>query len=140
MKFVFVTILGFILQQQATAITLTVQVAPVKTDKGHIVAALYKSADSWLESDQVYKYLKQKAVIKNATFVFEELPPGTYGVSIIHDENDNSKLDMQWLPPSPEEAYGTSNNKSGFGKPDWDDAILNISKNREIEVTLKYPD
>jgi uncharacterized protein (DUF2141 family) len=39
---------------------------------------------------------------------FEDLPPGTYALAVIHDENMNGKLDLNWLG-IPKEGYGFSN-------------------------------
>jgi uncharacterized protein (DUF2141 family) len=39
---------------------------------------------------------------------FEDIPPGTYPLTVIHDENMNGKLDTTWLG-IPTEGYGFSN-------------------------------
>jgi uncharacterized protein (DUF2141 family) len=39
---------------------------------------------------------------------FEDIPPGTYALAVIHDENMNGKLDTNWLG-IPKEGYGFSN-------------------------------
>jgi uncharacterized protein (DUF2141 family) len=39
---------------------------------------------------------------------FEDVPPGTYALAVIHDENMNGKLDTNWLG-IPKEGYGFSN-------------------------------
>jgi uncharacterized protein (DUF2141 family) len=40
------------------------------------------------------KPIKASAV----TFTFRDLPPGQYAVAVVHDENENGKLDMRWFP------------------------------------------
>jgi uncharacterized protein (DUF2141 family) len=39
---------------------------------------------------------------------FEDIPPGTYALAVIHDENMNGKLDTNFLG-MPKEGYGFSN-------------------------------
>jgi len=39
---------------------------------------------------------------------FEDIPPGTYALVVIHDENMNGKLDTNWVG-IPKEGYGFSN-------------------------------
>jgi uncharacterized protein (DUF2141 family) len=39
---------------------------------------------------------------------FEDIPPGTYALAVVHDENMNGKLDTNWLG-TPTEGYGFSN-------------------------------
>ena len=50
---------------------------------------------------------------------FEDLPPGTYALAVIHDENMNGKLDTHWLG-IPREGYGFSNGaKASLGAPSF---------------------
>jgi len=45
------------------------------------------------------------------TVTFEDLPPGTYGVAALHDEDGDDELTMRWLPyPKPKEGVGASRN------------------------------
>ncbi len=71
------------------------------------------------------KPLRAAAAPANASpalCVFENVPPGTYGISAFHDRNDNEKLDTN-LIGVPVEDYGASNNARGvFGPPKFDDA------------------
>jgi uncharacterized protein (DUF2141 family) len=46
---------------------------------------------------------------KRAVCVFQGLPPGEYAVVAMHDENDNGKMDYNFLG-IPVEGYGFSNN------------------------------
>jgi uncharacterized protein (DUF2141 family) len=43
---------------------------------------------------------------------FEDIPPGTYALAIIHGENSTGKLDTNWLG-IPTEGYGFSNDVKG---------------------------
>ncbi len=53
---------------------------------------------------------------------FEDIPPGTYALAVIHDENMNGKLDTNWLGV-PKEGYGFSNDvKAVRGAPSFSDA------------------
>jgi uncharacterized protein (DUF2141 family) len=39
---------------------------------------------------------------------FEGIPPGTYSLAVVQDENMNGKLDTNWLG-IPKEGYGFAN-------------------------------
>jgi len=77
--------------------------------------------------------------IKNDTVVveFDSLNYGWYAIKVLHDENQNSELDTDFLG-IPSERYGYSNNASGwFGPPSWEKAkfLLNQEVMKiEIEV------
>jgi uncharacterized protein (DUF2141 family) len=73
-----------------------------------------------------------------ALCVFEDLPPGTYGISAFHDRNDNQKLDTN-LIGVPVEDYGASNNARGvFGPPKFDDARFEYKNGtKRLQGTLE---
>ncbi|MCB9707636.1 MAG: DUF2141 domain-containing protein [Myxococcales bacterium] len=49
-------------------------------------------------------------VVRNqATCVFTDMKPGSYALSFFHDENNNRRLDTNWLG-MPDEPYGASRN------------------------------
>ena len=67
---------------------------------------------------------------------FENIPSGIYAVSIFHDENDNGKMDTNFMG-IPKEDYGCSNDASGFmGPPKWSDAKFELKDNTSITIKL----
>ena len=57
------------------------------------------------------------------------LPLGTYGVMLIDDEDNDNKLDTNWLG-MPSEGIGASRGAAGgpFGGPPWGDAKFEFAK------------
>jgi len=70
---------------------------------------------------------------------FEDIPPGTYAMVVIHDENMNGKLDTNALG-IPKEGYGFSNDaKKWFGPPSFSDAsFLYDGQNLDLTMSLHY--
>ena len=65
------------------------------------------------------------------------LVPGTYALSVIHDENGNGKLDSNMIG-MPVEAYGFSNNPNVMRKPTWDEARFEVGvQDAAIAITLR---
>jgi uncharacterized protein (DUF2141 family) len=59
---------------------------------------------------------------------FSGLPDGEYAVVVVHDANDNGKLDSGFLGFGGEN-YGYSNNvKPWFGRPDFEDAKFTVDQ------------
>src|SRR5690348_7704035 len=54
-----------------------------------------------------------RANVGSLTAVFTELPPGRYAVIVVHDENDDGRLDANALGV-PTEGYAFSNDARGF--------------------------
>jgi uncharacterized protein (DUF2141 family) len=76
------------------------------------------------------------------TLTFENLPFGTYAVSVHHDINENGRLDKNFFG-IPREPFGVSNNpKKFFGPPSFDQAKFLFKESNQkivIELLTKNP-
>ena len=66
------------------------------------------------------------------------LSPGAYAVSLIHDENDNRRLDKS-LIGIPTEGVGFSRNPAiVFGAPSFKAARFEVTTETAMEIRMKY--
>ncbi len=67
-----------------------------------------------------------------------DLPEGDYAISLFHDENENKKLDTNFIS-IPKEAFGFSNNVLGvMGPPSFENAKFKVRKvNNKVNIELK---
>ncbi|MFT4697757.1 MAG: hypothetical protein ACI9SJ_000887 [Flavobacteriaceae bacterium] len=70
-----------------------------------------------------------------STVTFENIQPGIYGIIILHDKNDNKRMDFQ-DNGMPMEAFGMSNNVMSFGPPQWSDAKFTV-ENTPLEMEIR---
>lgn len=69
--------------------------------------------------------------------MFDGVAPGTYALSLIHDENGNGKLDTALAIPR--EGFGFSRNpKIAFGPPKFAAAAFPINGSSSQSVRMKY--
>lgn len=70
---------------------------------------------------------------------FSDLPFGEYAVAVMHDMNDNNKMDFHFYG-APKEGYGASNDASGtFGPPSFEEARFKLENfSKTIVIKLKY--
>jgi uncharacterized protein (DUF2141 family) len=75
---------------------------------------------------------------KPGPIIVKGLPPGSYAISLVHDENGNGRLDKALLIPR--EGFGFSRNpKIGFGPPKF--AAVEVAFGQadvRIPVKMKY--
>ena len=136
----------------AEASELRVTIDGVASSSGTLMVGLYDSEDHFrsaianaanlglLNDRSRLVGIAMRAVAGTQSVVFTNLKPGTYGIIVFHDENDNGKLDENsWGVPT--EGYGFSNNAEGFlAAPSFQDAAVILdSPDRAIAITLKYP-
>ena len=120
--------------QDSISQNITVKITNLDNNKGKVFVALYDSENTFL--GKAYKSSVNPILDNSCEVVFKNVPNGTYAISLFHDENDNNKMDSNFLG-IPKEDYGCSNNARGFmGPPKWKDAQFVISNN-SVTQTIK---
>jgi uncharacterized protein (DUF2141 family) len=125
---------------QAGNIEITIQDIDLE-EEGVLVILLFNSEDSWLEADQYYKMMSFQPLKETHEIIFENIPFGSdYAIEVIHDENNNLKMDMRILPyPKPKEGVGVSNNTFRAGPPEYDKAKFSLNQPAtELIIKMKY--
>ena len=123
-----------LLNQQANAAKLTVNISDVSLGKGHVMVAVYAGEEAY-QSGQPIRATKIKANNENESVIFSALGEGEYVIQMYQDENDNGKLDMNMMG-IPKEGYRFSNNVGRFGKPNYQEAKFVIKNNTVIDLNL----
>ncbi len=73
---------------------------------------------------------------KTVSYTFKDLKAGKYAVQVMHDENENGKLDVNFFG-IPTEAYGFSNNARGaFGPPKLEDQLFELEDSKTITIKV----
>lgn len=98
--------------------SIAVEVSGVRNDRGDICLLLFNSPDGFPDQyKKAFKLLKVPAHKGTVSATFSQIPSGTYGISILHDEDRNEKLKKNWLG-IPREGYGFSNDaRARFSPP-----------------------
>ncbi len=118
-----------------------VQVLNIRNSTGIVACALFESRigfpTEYLHSASNIMAIKIRK--QQARCDFEDIPPGTYAIVVIHDENMNGRLDYNLLH-IPKEGYGFSNDaKSIIGTPSFSAASFPYDgQNLELTITLHY--
>jgi uncharacterized protein (DUF2141 family) len=90
--------------------------------------------------DLTQKSLQQQwiKIEKNETqAIFNILKSGKYAVKSYHDENNNKKMDTDFLG-IPKESWGCSNNvRPHFAAPKFEDMIFVLEKDETITINMK---
>ncbi|MEJ2636367.1 MAG: DUF2141 domain-containing protein [Calditrichia bacterium] len=116
---------------------LTVKITGLKNDRGKVMIALCNSEENFSSHEEVFRGAAVEVVNKEAQAVFKDIPPGEYAVKVFHDQNENGKMDTNFLG-IPREKYGFSNNAKGkFGPPKWKDAKFDfVNPDTTLEIRL----
>ncbi|MFC1688173.1 DUF2141 domain-containing protein [Pseudomonadota bacterium] len=116
--------------------SLTVRVMNISPQSGTVEVTLFNSEESFMKEPY-----RQQSGKSNETgeFVteFRDLTSGEYAVVVVHDANDNGKLDSGFLGLGGE-SYGFSNEASSwFGRPGYEDAkFITAPSGNVVEIDL----
>lgn len=123
--------------------SIKVDITGFKGTDGIALITLYDSEETWLKIPKALQVIRAKITGPNMTVEFKGLKPGTYAVSVVHDENKNNERDMRWLPwPKPKEGAAASNDPTDkSGPPKWEGAKFALgAEGATVKATMKYFD
>ncbi|HEV2331831.1 MAG TPA: DUF2141 domain-containing protein [Gammaproteobacteria bacterium] len=119
---------------------IAVTVSTLRNLRGHIICALFDSAEAFDKRLPAMKVSVDPAT-PSANCVFHGVKPGTYAVTVVHDENDDGKLDTNFFG-MPKEGYGVSNNHTyAMHGPVFSESRFAFpgSDNLNLAIDLRYP-
>jgi uncharacterized protein (DUF2141 family) len=118
-----------------------VKILNIRNSNGPVACALFESPDGF--PTEYLHFATNIMVIKvrdkQARCDFLDIPPGTYALIVVHDENMNSKLDTNWLGV-PTEGYGFSNDAEAMlSAPSFSAASFPYDgKDMTLTISLNY--
>lgn len=110
--------------QDATGATVTVTVENVLSDGGTILAGLH-TADTFMKGQGVANAMAP-ATKGEVTLTFENVQPGTFAIMVMHDKNDNMRMDME-ANGMPKESYGMTGPMESYGPPTFETAKFEVN-------------
>jgi len=118
---------------------LSVRVNELNNDKGRVAVALFASPDDFPDQERALAGQLTRIKGGKASVTFQNLLPGRYAVAVLHDENENSKMDFNFLG-MPLEGYGFSNDASApFGPPSFGAAAFRLGPRPSfVSVKARY--
>jgi uncharacterized protein (DUF2141 family) len=115
--------------------SLTIIVKNTSDNQGTIRAALYKTPKEF-PMGKAFKIVEGKITDKRSVMTFENLVEGEYAVALLHDRNDNKKMDYNFLG-IPTEGYGFSNNvRAVLSPPTFEQAKVPLLPNARVTITI----
>jgi uncharacterized protein (DUF2141 family) len=111
----------------------------LRNTKGYLRLSLYNSSETFLKAEGRIARLKVQVQTNPMTVRFPDLVPGTYAVTVHHDEDGDGKLNRNLLG-IPREGYGFSNDAQALlGPPSFASAAVQLgAEDKVITITVRY--
>ena len=130
---------GLLAEPAADGVTVTVEIVGLRNTRGHILACLTAKVTTFPECEKDPLSLRLSVPARNGPVLeFRHVQPGTYAVSMFHDENGNGRLDTTMHIPK--EGYGFSRDAAvSFGPPKFAAAQFAVADSDVTQkITVRY--
>jgi uncharacterized protein (DUF2141 family) len=118
---------------------LRIEVDGLRSDNGHLMAALYDRPQGFPREGKPVREQKVEIRDGRATADFGDLAAGTYAIAVLHDENDDGKMNTNWMK-LPKEGFGMSNfDKLKMSAPSFEDSKIEFAgADQVVAVKIHY--
>jgi uncharacterized protein (DUF2141 family) len=120
--------------QENDGVTLTVIIENVLNNDGYILSALHNE-ESFLKSDGLIMN-RDKAEKEKITLIFKNAQLREYPVSVLHDANENQRMDFE-ANGIPIENYAMSNNPMLMGPPRFEEVKF-IVGHEDLALNIRF--
>jgi uncharacterized protein (DUF2141 family) len=122
-----------------TLAKLTVTVTDLRNHRGQLIYGVFTSADGFpTDSHKAVDWQVKPADVDSVVFT-AMLPPGQYGASVLHDENNNGRIDKNFFGV-PVEGYGVTNNpKPALRAATFEESRFNLPpEGASLTISVQY--
>lgn len=135
-KFISLAIAILFISNITQANKLDIKITGLKSNDGYIRLAIYDKAKDFPKNGEYYKLYKIKISNKTSKLTINNLPAGDYAIAIMHDKNNNKKMDKNMMG-IPKEGFGFSNNpKIVFKEPSFNECKISMT-NQPQSILIK---
>jgi uncharacterized protein (DUF2141 family) len=126
---------------QSSCPGIHVKILDIRNSAGAVACALFEAPEGF--PTEFLQYATNIMMIKvrdtKARCDFADIPPGTYALAVVHDENMDGKIATNWMGV-PTEGYGFSNDATALmGAPSFDAANFPYDgRNLALTISLNY--
>jgi uncharacterized protein (DUF2141 family) len=119
--------------------SLHIYITGFRNTMGSVQLAVFKCQKSFEKDTPFLSQTLPKSRIRNGELkVVLNLPPDTYGIAVLDDENENGKMDYSFFVPR--EGFGFSDYiHSGLTRPRFSDFSFSLREElKVVKIRIKY--
>lgn len=119
--------------------TITINVSGIRSKAGSIRIQFFDNKNNFDDEKPLFTKTAPKTNMQGGSLsVSYAVKPGTYGIAILDDENNNQKMDYGFILPN--EGFGFSDYyHSGMSRPDFRKfSFVMDAGNRNVQIRLRY--
>jgi len=118
-----------------------VVISNIRSNKGQIIIGIYKDQASFdKEKSFLIKKFDKKSMQQEFLIIKFDLEPGIYGLTLLDDENNDAKMEYNFVG-MPKEGFGFSNYyHTGFTRPKFESFKVEVKKDilNKSKIKIRY--
>lgn len=118
---------------------VSVSISNIKNNNGVCRVCIFDNAAAFNGEGKPVQCVTAPVKANKSVALFENIPAGTYAISVFHDANNNNKFDVNFVG-MPKEGYGASGNKLPFAAAPAFKAnqfVLKNSQHLQLPIKLR---
>ena len=119
---------------------LKIKITGIRNEKGSIQLHVYSNSNQFETKTPTISYrITKYGNVNNGILEFNDakLEEGVYGIALLDDENNNTKMDYGWLLPL--EGYAFSDYyHTGFTHPGFEQFKFNLNADQQITMKIRH--
>lgn len=126
-------------ESEGKSFSISVTIYNIRNKTGRIQLHIYRDQQGYSERKGWKSVLlyKNNMVGNTLKYTFTGIPPGTYGLALLDDENKNTVMDFGWVLPK--EGYGFGDYfHTGWSTPHFDDFKFYLNADKSVSMKVKY--
>jgi len=131
---VFILSITFTNAQEVKGHDITVTIDNVVNNNGKVVFGLH-TAETFMKGAGIQN-AETKIDDGKVKVTFKNVVPGTYAIMVLHDENDNKRMDFQ-DNGMPMENYATSSKTISFGPPQFGESKFEVIE-EDLDIKIRF--
>ena len=120
--------------QEIKGVNITVTIENILSDEGKIIGALH-STETFMKSPGILNEAID-ASKGEVALTFSGVTPGTFALMILHDSNNNNRMDFE-TNGMPKESYATSGSVELYGPPTFNAAKFEVA-DEDLEFRIRF--
>ncbi len=120
--------------QKSEGVNITVIIENVLSDEGKIIGALH-STETFMKGPGILNEAINAAK-GEVTLTFSDVTPGTFAIMLLHDSNNNNRMDYE-TNGMPKESFATSGSIELYGPPTFNAAKFEVA-DEDLEFRVRF--
>ncbi|MBN2633639.1 MAG: DUF2141 domain-containing protein [Bacteroidales bacterium] len=131
-------VLTILLSSATEAQEVEVTITGLRSTDGQVVFGIFKDDETFQKEEAFLSIsFKKKEISEGSMKVSFSLDPGIWGITLLDDENMNSKMEYNFLG-IPREGFGFSDYyTTGLTRPKFDNFRFLLEKGRKKKITIR---